>query len=353
MALFKNRTWALSIALALMLSGCGQKQEASAPQMSHSETEAAPAAAAAPEEDLIAMESLAIEASSMAEAKADSTAIQTDTATKDKLNSGMFGKEVQSRQFVLTADLRFRVKDVYKSALEIENLAYSLGGFVLNNDIRSDITRIQSLPQNDNTILQTSAYLTTGELIVRLPSAKTQEFLRKLEPNIDYLDKRHFIARDVQFDILRQKLGYQRAQETQRNYGQAVTQVKGDNRIDAIDSQDRAKSIRDDAIVNQAIFEDQVAYSTINLNLYQLEKIRQDKIVDINAIIEANRPSFFTGMKFALIDGWYGVLSLLVALAAIWPLWIVVFIVGLIIRKRYCRFRNKKHQAEQNEEEHK
>ncbi len=256
------------------------------------------------------------------------------TNNQQALNSAMFSKEVLARKFVFNAGMRFRVKDVYQSAIEIENMVYATGGFVLKNDIRSDTISTQNFPQSDNTLLQISRYQRTGELVVRVPTHQTQEFLRKLSSQIDSLDVREFVARDVQFDALRQQLAYQRTQETQQSLGQAINQVRSDTKIDAIYGQDRMKNIRDDARVTQAVFEDQVAYSTIRLSIYQPEQLRQDKVVDVDAILKANEPSFSERLENALKSGWGMLLSGVIVLASGWWFWLGLLIVSAFIWKK-------------------
>ena len=75
-----------------------------------------------------------------------------------------------------------------------------------------------------------------------------------------------------------------------------------------------AKSSRDESLVTQKEFEDKVAFSTIDLSLYQLSKIRQSELTDVEAVFAKNSPGFFSRLGNSLSVGWYGVLDVCIEL---------------------------------------
>ena len=253
------------------------------------------------------------------------------------VQSGMFAKEILSRKFIYRAGLKFQVKDVYQSALAIEDMAYAAGGFVLKNEIHANTIETQNFHQSDKTILQITRFITSGELIVRTPTHQTQEFIRKLSSQIVHLDIREFSAQDVQFDSLREQLAFQRAQETQQNLGQAITQTRSDTKLEAIYGQDRMKSVRDQARVSQAIFEDQTAYSTIRIMIYQPEQIKKNSVEDTQAVIDANKPSFGSRLQSAVQTSWDVLLDIIVGLVTYWIFWLSILIVSVVIWKKQKR----------------
>ena len=50
------------------------------------------------------------------------------------------------RRFIRTAQAQFQVKDVYRTALAIEDEVASQGGFVVDNEISSQVQRVLSRP---------------------------------------------------------------------------------------------------------------------------------------------------------------------------------------------------------------
>lgn len=232
------------------------------------------------------------------------------------------------RRFIRTAQAGFQVRDVYKTALAIEDEVAAQGGFVVDNDIRAQVQRAQSRSIGNGRRLELSEYRLQGELVVRVPSERTQAFLRAIAAQMEFLERRNFHARDAQFDLLRQQLARQRAQDTQQELGAAV-QAGGrlGDKADAIQSRGAARASRDEALIAQKEFEDRVAFSTITLSLRQDAQVRKAERVDVDAMFRDNGPGFFRRLGDALAVGWRGGLEAVVALAALWPLWLVVFAV--------------------------
>ena len=238
------------------------------------------------------------------------------------------------RKFVRTADAEFRVKDVYQSAIAIENIVANQGGFVLTNQIKANTDNVNRYRIGNAKLLELAEYTVRGNLSVRVPSDKTQDFLRALIAQIDFLDQRNFEARDVQFDLLRKQLEFLRSQEAQKQLGDLNTAPGGiSDKAAIISGQNDAKANRDEAAVVQKEVEDRVAFSTINLSLYQLSKVRKTEIDDVDAIAKASRPGFFSRLFDSVAVGWYGLLDLLIQFIALWPLWLGIGVAIFAIRR--------------------
>lgn len=228
------------------------------------------------------------------------------------------------RRFIRTARANFRVKDVYAATMAIEDAVAGQGGFVLRNDIQAQTLRAVSHPVGDGKRLQLTEYTVQGSLVVRVPSDRTQAFLREIAPQMAFLDQRTMEAADAQFQILRQQLAWQREQQTQQALGNAVQAGdRLDRKAEVIAAQGGAKLQRDEALIQQKEFEDKVAFSTIDLSLYQSPKVERNESVDTDAMFDRHRPGFFLRLGEALRVGWYAVLDVFVALMHVWPLWLL------------------------------
>ncbi|MFC7419311.1 DUF4349 domain-containing protein [Iodobacter arcticus] len=269
-------------------------------------------------------------ASAIAESAADSAPV----STKEQLSSSANTYSDSTRQFIRTADARFQVKDVYKSALIIEDIAAQMGGFVEKNAIKSEIAQIHFEPISDNKKMKLTEHTVTGALIIRVPSEKTQEFLRQMAGQIIFLNERTFLAQDAQFELLKQRLGIRRNQETQSQMGKAAKgSGNAEDKAIAIDAQDSSKQARDQAIILEKEFADQVAFSKITLFLDQASQINQAEVSDTEAIIKQARPNFFYRLGKAIQTGWYWGLDTSIELMKIWPLWLVLAAIVLLLRR--------------------
>ncbi|MEN9659598.1 MAG: hypothetical protein RL571_3063 [Pseudomonadota bacterium] len=269
-------------------------------------------------------------ANSTAETAADSAPV----SSKEQLSSSANTYSDSTRQFIRTADAKFQVKDVYKSALTIEDIAAQLGGFVEKNAIKSEVAQIHFEAIGDNKKLKLTEYTVTGALIIRVPSEKTQDFLRQMAGQITFLNERTFLAQDAQFKLLKQRLGIRRNQETQSQMGKAAKgSGNAEEKAIAMDAQDSSKQARDHAIILEKEFSDQVAFSKITLFLDQASQINQTEISDTEAIIKQARPNFFYRLGKAIQSGWYWGLDASIELMKLWPLWLVIAAIVLLIRK--------------------
>ncbi len=317
----------LAASLLLALAACSKEPAASKPVVAEmrlaEEAKAPPPPPAAP-----AMEAKDKATGILSKEKRDDVAdkpASSQPVVAQQLVSSAASYTDSERKFVRTAGANFMVKDVYASALAIEDVAAGLNGFVTRNDIRTETKNVERHPISEGKILEVTSYTVQGALTIRVPSNKTQEFLRGIIGQVVFLDQRSFSAHDAQFDMLRKLLEYRREQETQEELGQA-TREGGRllQKADVIEGRKQARAARDEALVERKEFDDKVAYSTIELTLYQTPMVRQSELQDIESVFRKNRPGFFARVGESMHNGWESTLDLLVGLAGGWPLWLLL-----------------------------
>lgn len=299
--------------LSGVIVGCAKHEPAAEMAAAEATTNVAADAASAP-------------APPMQRQRALEPGVETDGApSADQVASSAATYTDTQRKFIRTAHAEFKVKDVYRSALAIEDAVAAHGGFVVKNDVDTRLGVVQRRSKGGGKLLELAEYTVSGSLTVRVPSERTQEFLRAIVNQMEFLDSRSFEARDAQFELLRQQLAWRRNQEAQQEIGTAVEGGgKLGQKADAIAARGDAKSARDEALIAQKEFEDQVAFSTIELALHQSPRIRQTELVDTEAVFAQNSPGFFSRLGSSLSVGWYGVLDMLLALMQAWPLWLLL-----------------------------
>ena len=265
---------------------------------------------------------------------------QSSGATEAQLTSSAATYSDAQRKFIRTAQAKFRVKDVYQSALAIEDAVAAQGGFVVKNDITTSIDDIRRRSLGNGQLVELAEYTVHGNLTVRVPSDKAQAFLRSIIGQIEFLDARSFAAADAQFALLREQLAYQRNEEAQQELGEANEEGgKLGQKAAVISARTDARSGRDEALSAQKEFEDRVAFATLDLSLYQLPKLRRTEMADMEAAVRDNSPGFFSRLGKSLSVGWYGVLELCLQLVRLWPLW-VVLLLGVVVIRRLRRPRH-------------
>ena len=310
---------ALCAALIAGLLGCSRQEQAAEASMDAASAPASEATDAG----------AAFKQGAQAGAQADAA-----TASESQLVSSAATYTDAQRKFIRTAQATFRVKDVYQSALAIEDAVAAQGGFVVRNDIAAEIDDTRRRSLGNGQLVELAEYTVRGELGVRVPSEKTQAFLRSIIGQMEFLDKRNFAAADAQFALLREQLAYQRNQQAQQELGQANEEGgKLGQKAAVISARSDARSGRDEALIAQKEFEDRVAFATLDLSLYQLPKLRRTEMADMEAAVRQNSPGFFTRLGKSLGAGWYGVLEVCLQLVKLWPLWVLLIVGAWAVRR--------------------
>lgn len=310
---------AVMLVCGLMLAGCSKQHEQAADALSQPMEAAAPAAAPP--------------AANMA-ARQRSEAPAEPAGVEEQLQSAAASQDDGERRFIRTAAAEFQVREVYRSALAIEDLVAQHGGFVVTNEIRAEVDDVRTRSAGGGTLVELATYTVRGNLQVRVPSARAQAFLRTLASQVEFLDSRTFSATDAQFDLLRQQLAYARYQQAQGALGDVASSPgKVGDRAQVVEARTQSQVQRDEALVARRTFEDRIAFATIGLSLYQTPRVRRSERPDIDAVVRRDGPGFFPRLGHAMSEGWLGLLDVVVALSRLWPLWAVLLVGALLVRR--------------------
>lgn len=247
-----------------------------------------------------------------------------------QLQSAALSQDDGARRFIRTARLEFRVRDAHRSAAAIEDLTARHGGYVARNDLRNEVQDIRRRDSGDGWRIQLTSYTPHADLQVRVPSDRTQAFVRALAAQIEFMDRRTFAAVDAQLELLRQQLAYARQQQAQQSLaGVAQAPGKTGEKVEAVQAHAQALAQRDEAGIARREFEDRVAFATIDLSMYQTPRVARTQEPDLDVALRRDGPGFFVRLGHSLSAGWTGLLSVVVAMAAAWPLWLGMLLAGL------------------------
>ena len=109
--------------------------------------------------------------------------------------------------------------------------------------------------------------------------------------------------------------------------------------MDAEEKLDYAQQQADQVKLSTYTLNDQIAYSTISIELYQDVTKYNEKVVRESQIDEYE-PGFGSQALDALGNGWQGLSILFILLINIWPILILLTIAAIV----YVRLKNKKKQ---------
>lgn len=259
---------------------------------------------------------------------ADSTAVSSSAAVVDK-NS--------KQKFIRTADIKFKVKNVVKSTYAIENATQKFGGFVTYTNLQSNIhDQIKTKISQDST-LETTKYTVENNITIRVPNTQLDTVIKTIAKQIDFLDFRVIKADDVSLKILANQLSQKRSSVTEKRVEKAIDS-KGKKINDVIEAENtlaNQKEANDNHTIDNLSLQDQVNFSTITLQLYQNETIRQE-IMASEKDSNAYKPNLGLQILDSLKSGWYILEGIFVFLINLWP-FILIGFGGFFLYKKYIK----------------
>ncbi|SNR62561.1 DUF4349 domain-containing protein [Flavobacterium sp. ov086] len=259
---------------------------------------------------------------------ADSTAISSSAAVVDK-NS--------KQKFIRTADIKFKVKNVVKSTYAIENATQKFGGFVTYTNLQSTIHDQLKTKISQDSTLETTKYTVENNITIRVPNTQLDTVIKTIAKQIDFLDFRVIKADDVSLKLLANQLSQKRSASTEKRVEKAID-AKGKKINDIIEAENtlaNQKESNDNNTIENLSLQDQVNFSTITLQLYQNETIRQE-IMESKKDSAAYKPNLGIQIIDSLKTGWYILEAIFVFLVNLWP-FILIGFGGFLIYKKYIK----------------
>lgn len=257
---------------------------------------------------------------------ADSTSISDDITLSS--SAAVQNNEDSVHQFVRTADLKFKVKDVGRSTTAIEDIAVRQGGFVTYTHLASNIDNVTTIPVSIDSSLETTYYNVTNSVVLRVPNANLDTMLKEIARTVDYLDYRIIKADDVALQLLANNLTQQRTRQTQHRLKKAIdrsTSKLGET-VNAEEAASQKEEQASQTVLSNRLLADQISFSTVNLNLYQHQTLRRILVFN-NKDITAYEPSFARRLLNSFEAGWRMLQTFLLFIAGLW--WLILL--GIIV----------------------
>jgi hypothetical protein len=259
---------------------------------------------------------------------ADSTAVSSTAAVQPK-NS--------NQKFIRTADIKFKVKNVVKSTYAIENAVSKFGGFVTYTNLQSNIhDQIKTKISQDST-LETTKFSVENNITIRVPNTQLDTVIKSIARQIDFLDFRVIKADDVSLKLLANQLSQKRSATNEKRVEKAIDN-KGKKINDIMEAETalaNQKETNDSKTIENLSIQDQVNFSTITLQLYQNETIKQE-ITAGEKDSAYYKPNLGIQIIDSLKSGWYILQAILVFFINLWP-FILLSLGGFFLYKRYIK----------------
>ena len=258
-----------------------------------------------------------------AEMTVDSAAVISDSISMAAT------QEVEGKRFIKNADVEMEVKDVYDATITIEKNLKEIGGFVTNSKMNALISSEETFPISDNEAKLVKKFRQVNTMEVRVPTVKLGEFLDFLNNSNLFLHTRNISAEDVSSNIMMAKLEEKRMQKTEKN----IEKIKNNSeKVSLADGNLQEQNIQKLETFN---LNDNLKYSTVTLNLSEpSDRISTIAIANSKNYDNQYRYNFIYDVKNAIVEGFYLIQQLIVALFTIWPFILIAGLVFYFWRKR-------------------
>ena len=265
----------------------------------------------------------------MEEATTNSTSVVSSSAAIENKNS--------NRKFVRTADVKFKVKNVAKSTYAIEDATTKFGGFVTYTHLQSNIHSEDRTKVSQDSTLVTTKYKVDNNITIRVPNTKMDTVIKTIAKQIHFLDYRIIKADDVTLQMLSNELAQKRSNSSEKRLANAIDSKgkKLNQIVDAEATLDVKKEQNDASKLQNLSLQDQVNFSTLTLNIYQDESIKQEMVANEKSI-NAYRPNIGLQIWDSVKTGWFMLEHIISFVVVLWPFALIGFL-GFLGYKKFLK----------------
>lgn len=259
----------------------------------------------------------------------DSTSVVSSSAAVENKNS--------NRKFVRTADVKFKVKNVAKSTYAIEDATTKFGGFVTYTHLQSNIHSEDRTKVSQDSTLVTTKYKVDNNITIRVPNTKMDTVIKTIAKQIHFLDYRIIKADDVSLQMLSNELAQKRSNSSEKRLANAIDSKgkKLNQVVKAEETLDAKKEQNDASKLQNLSLQDQVNFSTLTLNIYQDESIKQEMVANEKSI-NAYRPNIGLQIWDSIKTGLFMLEHIVSFIVVLWPFALIGFL-GFLGYKKFLK----------------
>jgi hypothetical protein len=260
-------------------------------------------------------------------ATADSTSFSNDISN---INS-------PSRKRVKSADTRCRVPSVFTATSKLEHLVTSLGGVVVESTLQNEAVQQYQLPYSSDSIKTIQLYTPTANLTLRVPVEHLDSVDQSLTAIASFIEHRVIKDEDLTLKYLANSLKNEQQEEKavkEEKAAQKIVPEKNGKTLDVVEYKDQKEEAVIDRRINNLTILDNVAYSTLTVQLYQ------PQVTDVQIVLnpaQISHAGFGTELLTAVKSGAEVLRNILLFFVQIWPFLIAAVLGWIGYRKLILR----------------
>ncbi|RWY49457.1 DUF4349 domain-containing protein [Mucilaginibacter gilvus] len=251
-----------------------------------------------------------------------------DTARAYSSRDDSVAFEVEPK-LVKTSDMSMKVKNVQQTGDSVAALTARYKGMVTHHQMHSNVENSHDVRISDDSLIRVSAFNTSADMNVRVPSEKLEGFMSDVSHLGLYITGSKMDIEDKSLDYLSAKMKLDSRKELVAQQKKGKITIKDPEKVlwlkdDMIDGQ-----------INNQRINAAVKYSTVSLNFYQSNTILKEMIANDDP--SSYQLPFFKRLGMAIASGWLMFTEILLGLANLW----VFVLIGLGLWMAYKFYRKK------------
>lgn len=249
-------------------------------------------------------------------------------------NAAVVYKKDTTHQFVRTADLKFKVNNVIEATYTIERIIAQQNGFVTYTNLHSIVNEVLETPIGNDSLLETTKFSIVNSMVIRVPNTQLDTALKSMANLVEFLDYRVIKADDVAQQLMANRLSANRNNNSAERLTQAVAQQKGKlNDVNTVEeSIYERESAADAARLQNIALREKIAYSTVNIELYQHPAVKRTVVIN-DKNLGKYEPSLWLKLGHSIKFGWHLLESVLLFFVQFWPLGILAFVAYALVKR--------------------
>lgn len=245
-------------------------------------------------------------------------------------------------KFVRTATTKFKVREVVSATQTIEDIALQNKGFIIKSAINNENLYSETINVSRDSAMVNYYCNLISNIELKVPASSLDSVLRQIAPLAILVDYRTVDAQDVTVKLMADQLAQVRLAKRQKRISNAISTTGrklGDVMV-AEDALDASAEDADRRVISEYVTNEQIAYSTINISIYQ-DRVEYSEKILRKAAVKEYTPGFGAQLLDALAGGWSIICAIFLFLVQVWPL-IIVSAVGVFVFLKIRKRNNQK-----------
>ena len=242
-------------------------------------------------------------------------------------------KAPANKKFIKTTDLKFKVRNVLFATEKIEDLTSRFGGYTIYSNLQNRNDNTKRTNVSRDSILNSSQITVVNNIQLKIPTENLDSFIRQLSPIVVFFDYRVIKMNDVTFDLML------KSKKSERLKAYELRQVK---HIDSKNARLKETTVAEDNLLDKQLtadneqialqqLEDNIAYSTVNIDIYQNSLIITNTEPDFSYVSEL-KPNIFKRIADSIIQGWQILEEIIIFLVRIWGIILLIIVVIAVFK---------------------